>query len=571
MWLCAAPDLDQEYDPLDTDDGSSSDGEQGMDIDDLEDTRQGERTLTAEDRVFQAVAGLLLNAHVEAAEERLHKKGPMAARLLQHVNTLFQGNTEEGTRTKFGDWVLFCDIVHPGPTPEVQEVIWPPSCESWKMYLMEARQRTHSYKRFQGMVGNVCEVAVRYWYKQKGLSQGEVDPRVQYRPEHYRVMHALKRELGLGVTQIAPITMHEARNGTHFADVDSVRGVAACAAFCVGVLLGGRRPRTLTAIRLEDLGFYTDTVLLHGREVVVPCLRVRFREEKFDDKQGPREATDEPHYSGDGCSYADEIWMSCAYWVYRLLVLRGCFEVFDPILGAKEGDQMHVRSDCMAYYLFCEVQPNYWIDTMPASVGTIGSWNKHLLRALGTQPRGFSAHRSGFVSRSCILAILASKGTELPLGTLEMITRWGGWQVITGTKTVMETYARKIVDQFLDPYGMINGCLASDEHWARKKRRYLGHSVFPPQPVIDCGRTQQPLQVRVMTWRGLQWAQFQQQLNELCRLIMSGAQADDSIMPVNRYVQGRRAFNLYLVRHAGSPVVLCYKRLISIRVNFWRV
>ena len=73
-----------------------------------------------------------------------------------------------------------------------------------------------------------------------------------------------------------------------------------------------------------------------------------------------------------------------------------------------------------------------------------------------------------------------------------------------------------------------------DEHWARKKRRYLGHSVFPPQSVIDWDCTQRPLQVRVMTWRGLQWAQFQQQLNEVCRLIMLGAQADDSIMPVNR-------------------------------------
>ena len=114
---------------------------------------------------------------------------------------------------------------------------------------MNARERTASYKRFQGMVGNVCEVAVRHWYQKKGVTRkDDIDPRFLYNAEHYRVMHSLKREHGLGVKQVAPITMHEARNSIHFADHESVRGVAACAAFCCGTLLGGRRPRTLTAI-----------------------------------------------------------------------------------------------------------------------------------------------------------------------------------------------------------------------------------------------------------------------------------------------------------------------------------
>ena len=49
-----------------------------------------------------------------------------------------------------------------------------------------------------------------------------------------------------------------------------------------------------------------------------------------------------------------------------------------------------------------------------------------------------------------------------------MVTRWGGWQVITGTKPVMEIYALKIVDNVLYPYSLINGCEASDAHWERK-------------------------------------------------------------------------------------------------------
>ena len=94
--------------------------------------------------------------------------------------------------------------------------------------------------------------------------------------------------------------------------------------------------------------------------------------------------------------------MSSALWAYRLLVLRGSFEVFDPLQTAKEGDVLQVKSECLKCFLFCDCQPNYWIDTLPVKVGTLANWNKHLLRALGCQPSGFSAHRSGFVSRVCI-------------------------------------------------------------------------------------------------------------------------------------------------------------------------
>ena len=73
-----------------------------------------------------------------------------------------------------------------------------------------------------------------------------------------------------------------------------------------------------------------------------------------------------------------------------------------------------------------------------------------------------------------------------------MITRRGGWQVITGTKTVIEIYARKIVDSLLDPYSLINGHEGSDAHWNRKRQKYLGVPVFPRKPrkpVVDVGHT----------------------------------------------------------------------------------
>lgn len=103
-------------------------------------------------------------------------KGPAAARLLRHIDTLFQGNTEEGTLMKIGDWKLYCNIVHSGQLPEICDITWPPSCEQWKHFLAHARERTASYKRFQGMVGNTCEVAVRYWYKKQNVAKHDIDP-----------------------------------------------------------------------------------------------------------------------------------------------------------------------------------------------------------------------------------------------------------------------------------------------------------------------------------------------------------------------------------------------------------
>lgn len=77
-------------------------------------------------------------------------------------------------------------------------------------------------------------------------------------------MDTLKREHGVGVRQVAAITMHEARNGTHFADHESVRGVAACAAFSMGCLMGCQRPRSLTGILLKHIKLEVGRAVIDG-------------------------------------------------------------------------------------------------------------------------------------------------------------------------------------------------------------------------------------------------------------------------------------------------------------------
>ena len=84
----------------------------------------------------------------------------------------------------------------------------------------------------------------------------------------------------------------------------------------------------------------------------VPCISITFMEEKYDDIQEPREATDVPHREG----YLEMRYSSCAFWIYRLLVFRGSFTVFDPIKHAGVGDSLKTRSECLEHFLFCDVR-----------------------------------------------------------------------------------------------------------------------------------------------------------------------------------------------------------------------
>ena len=197
---------------------------------------------------------------------------------------------------------------------------------------------------------------------------------------------------------------------------------------------------------------------------------------------------------------------------------------------------------------------NFWIDTAPSSVSAIGVWNKTLLKRMGS-PGGAFQHWSGFVSRTCILAIIASKGKELPPGTIEVMICWGGWQAVTGTKTLLRIYARRVIDKFLDPYSLSLGYDLSDKAWELKKKEYLGCPRYPEQPIIDRGRKNLLLQIRVHAWRSKRWTNFQKSLNDTCAEIMRSALADREIMPVHRYRQARRAFSVFVSERAGSEIV----------------
>lgn len=391
----------------------------------------GEHSL--EDAVFSKLCQIVDRGAEEAAEALMSDGSDYGRCFGAHARALFGGNTEEATSGRKGDWLLFCRALYPEALPALQDVQWPPEMAAWEQFLRQARSDVASEVALKRVVSNVCQVAIRYWTRRRKCLADAIDPRVLFSHQHRVAMGELRRSHGVGVRQVAPITMWEARNGTHFADHFSVRGVAACAAFAMGCLMGGRRPRTLTGILLEHIELTVGRGLVGGRWVAVPHLKVTFHEEKFPDVQGFRVATDRPF----GRGYAETFLCSPAFWVYRLCVMRGLFASHDPIKQVGVGQSLAFKPEALQYYLFCEVHPDYWVDSAPSSVGTLGAWNKQILKRMGHLPRPFSAHRSGFVSRCCILAILQARGKELSTDMIEVMIRWGGWQAVTGARTVL--------------------------------------------------------------------------------------------------------------------------------------
>lgn len=220
----------------------------------------------------------------------------------------------------------------------------------------------------------------------------------------------------------------------------------------------------------------------------------------------------------------------------------------------------------------CEVTLNWWIDTAPTSTSVLGKWTRQMLLQLGCRPRGFSAHRSGFVSRTCIIGIMQNRGTELPPGLIDMMVRAGGWQAVTGAKTVLRVYARQVIDQHMDLYSMSLGFRRSDADWARKLEAYVGDARWPDKPRANAGRTDSCLQLRVLAWRSPAWLTQQAALNRCCDDIMTAAVVDKDIMPVRGYQELRAAFSHCKkhVRYQQSQAVLHLQQLRSDRQSLWK-
>lgn len=479
--------------------------------------------------------------------------------LCQHVVQEFAANTLAGDRQHVADWRMYCQIsgenagsgVGQGSYVPVGEVSWPPGRSAWVSFLVLARSRVGSYLRFRLMVGNVCEVACSFWAAKLGRLPIELDPRALYRADHRHCMRMILREFGFGVTQVAPITQYEALNGPYYCDADTVVGVSMALAFTMGCSMGGRRPRTLTAIRLKDVEVFVSEAYLtgHSEKVKVPGVSITFQEEKFEDEQAARQGTDNPEGEDYGVWYVNSV----GFWLYRLACMRGLFTECDPLVAAKPGQRLEWRLEAQGWFLFCSCSGRFWIDTVPVSTNILSNWNRKILTAMGHPARGFSAHRSGMVTRACIIGLLEGQGVEIAPGRIDAIVRWGGWQAVTGAATVLRIYARKVIDRHLDTYKLALGRPRSPDYWVAKVREYVNVRAVPLKLFIS-RRDMHALQLMLMAAWSQAWQEKLLILNRAGQRVLEAALGDCEIMPVHRYREHASAFSQMCKRSAAAFV-----------------
>ena len=509
-------------------------------------------------RIHQALDDLSDTAQFESM---LKQSGVARQKaLIAHLRRRGSANTGVAEEGKARDWKMYLILVFGGeaPLPNCCGDCWPPSAGVWLQFLVDSRAKVSSYSRWLCLLGNVCNMGEQ-WYREDHPGDVGVccDPRVLYRLLHHKCCKGMAREYGMSVRQVRGIDLSEARNAWRYADTTTVKGAALAAAFYTGAILGGRRARSLTAIHIKDVEFTIHRARLpNGEEVSVPSVNVSFKDEKFDDIQGPR-------FSCDYCGYDNYApHNSAAHWLYRLLVLRGAFSEPDRVRTQPEHTVLQYREGAGEWFLFCDVPCScMWTDAMPVSTATLSLWTKILLERMDRPGRGFSAHRRGFVTRACILEIISRKGKGLSDKFMNAITRAGGWQSITGVQTVMRVYANKIIDTYLSTSGLTMGRSISDWEWERRLAMYRGPDAHPQWPPQETGATNEPLPLRWVVMHDAACVSHRQELSRLAARLLQVGNADLAIMPMNRYRQQREVVTRVAKSRPNALVVVEYKAM----------
>ena len=417
--------------------------------------------------------------------------------LCQHVFGALAANTEQGSVSLRAHWGMYSRFMCDGRVQDLDCVAWPPTEQQWVQFLLATRPKVSSYAYFVKILCNLCLVAVRYWSSRKQVLASSLDPRLLYRPRHRSTMWLLQRHYGLSIRQSPPITQEEAINGVYSCDQTSVRGLSMGAAWSMGASMGGRRPRTLTSIRLKHVHLRAVCAFLHARggpEILVPELVLEYEDEKFPDYQGIRSGIDMQEMREQYCEWGIN---SPAYWVYKLLCLRGVFTTEDPLRAAHPGQVLVISADAMDHFLFCACSAHWWIDAQPVGVHTLSYYNKLILARMGHEPRGFSSQRSGAVTRAFILALFGSDGIGVDDKYVQSILRLGGWQCVTGAMTVFKIYARKVIDHYVDGQSLFLGRMEGRAYWQAKREQYTNCRKKPLRMFKEACSEAAPLQVRV--------------------------------------------------------------------------
>ncbi|GLC44477.1 hypothetical protein PLESTB_000069100 [Pleodorina starrii] len=479
----------------------------------------------------------------------------------------FAGTTAARMGMKRRDYEFYCEAIEcPVAVSDIDKLEWPPVRQVWLDFLVKAREHVSSYRRFKCLLSNVCVTANTYFQRERKCQKEEVDPRILYCRDTKQVCNQLKRDGGVGVRQVMGITMQEAWSGPNFCDPDSIRECTMALAWTLGTICGGRRPRSVAAIRLKDITLKACSVEIRGQTgvsgdtYIIPAIAcLKWTDEKTPNYSGDRESSD---------VYDDDIYQDWSflrvrpsYWAYRLLVMRGLFAVHpDPLsidgmdalrkAGIDPFAQLPVKDGAFDHFLLCESLADQWNDALPLSVGILGQYTMTLLERMGCPPRRYSAHRRGCVTRACMLDIIRNRGERLSRDTISAICRLGGWECVTGVMTVLKVYAAAVIDRFVCGASLTLGQERVDEEevWRRRRARLLGKPLVPQRRIRDSMPVAGPLGLRHCIRFDPAVLALREQITDATRQLLSIAREDRNEVPIARFREMREVYSRIMQR-----------------------
>lgn len=79
---------------------------------------------------------------------------------------------------------------------------------------------------------------------------------------------------------------------------------------------------------------------------------------------------------------------------------------------------------------------------------------------------------------------------------------------MTGVMTVMRTYAHKVLDKYLDVFGLAFGREGSDAEWEARLQDYIGPDMIPAYIVHDSQTAKLPMQIMRRAWQATRFTRF---------------------------------------------------------------
>lgn len=434
---------------------------------------------------------------------------------------------------------------------------WPPPCAVWTSFLTLLRGKTHAASAFQTVYTRVGIVGSRLY--------GGGTPYALYRSVHHMCINLLNRNYGESVKQVAGITTTEANNFHKFVSKVDVPGLITGTAFAFGLASGGKRARSVVAIQLADVEVTVAKVKVHGVDTLVPQVRVRLRDEKVMDSMGARHCGEDLngmvdyHVSGE---------RTFSWWAYRMLVMRNAFVDFDPMrtCNVRHGDALLLRDVTEFWYLFCSYRGAQFVNTVPLSTRGMSTMTRTVLANMGSDSRGWSAHRKGGVTRAMQRELIKNKGKEISNAFELALLRWGGWDCEHGLKTMRRRYVQGVLDDCLHNVGLALGFDMSDEEQAVKMAAFEGEVLDAP-PLEAILSTKIPTLLQLMVYHEPSYVAYQALIDASGLAVIAASRADESIALADRSAAMSELFTDVIKRHSHLPPVRAW---LDMRKGQWR-